>query len=63
VDLPERPDLLTEETVSDIIGVFEVEHVFPPVFVKEEEDVRLGWWDRIKAFFGFRKHAPSAVRD
>lgn len=56
----ERPDLLLDDTVSEITGVFEVEHVFPEVF-KEEEYVPMGTWARIKAFFGFGRRAKKAL--
>lgn len=58
----ERPDLLLDETVSEITGVFEVKHVFPEVF-KEERHERLGLWARLKAFFGLRGRAKKAVPD
>lgn len=57
----ERPDLLLDETVSEITGVFEVDHVFPEVF-KEERNERVGLWARIKAFFGFGRGASATVR-
>ena len=63
MESPGRPDLLTDETVNEIIGVFEVDHVFPTTYIKEEADVQpMGWWGRIKAFFGFRRGAPPEVR-
>lgn len=57
----ERPDLLLDETVSEITGVFEVEHVFPEVY-KEVKHERTGLWGRIKSFFGLRRNAETAVR-
>ena len=59
----ERPDLLLDETVSEITGVFEVDHVFPEVFKEEERHERLGLWARIKAFFGLRGRAKAKVPD
>jgi len=58
----ERPDLLMDETVAEITGVFEVDHVFPEVF-KEERHERMGFWARLKAFLGFRGRAKTKVRD
>lgn len=59
----ERPDLLLDETVNEITGVFEVDHVFPEVFKEEERHERLGLWARIKTFFGLRGRAKKAVPD
>jgi hypothetical protein len=61
---PKRSDLLLSETVDEILNQFDVEHVFPKEFLKEEK--RDGFWkrwrDSIAALFGFRRRAapPSA---
>jgi hypothetical protein len=61
----ERSDLLLSETVDAILDRFEVEHVFPTEFLKEEKDER-GFWrrlrDSIAAFFGFGRR-PVSVGD
>lgn len=46
----ERPDLLVGSTVDEIVGVFDVHHVFPVTYAKERK--RAGFWTRLKTFFG-----------
>jgi hypothetical protein len=60
---PERPDLLLDNTVDEITGVFDVEHVFPEVFLREEKHESMGMWARVKAFFGLGKRAAKKVPD
>ena len=57
----ERPDLLLDETVDEITGVFEVEHVFPEVFKEEERDVPVGFWRRIASFLGFGRRPAKKM--
>ena len=57
----ERPDLLLDRTVDEITGVFDVEHVFPEVFLKEEKHESVGLWARFKACLGFGKRAAKKV--
>jgi hypothetical protein len=62
---PKRPDFLLDETVDAILNQFDVEHVFPKEFLKEEK--RDGFWkrwrDSIAAFFGFRRRAAPPSGD
>ncbi len=57
-----RPDCLVD--VEEVISVFDVEHVFPQTFIKEEK--RDGWWTRMRRWiascFGYGKGAAQEVR-
>lgn len=67
----ERQDLLLDQTAQEILGeVFDVEHVFPAEFLKEEEKsdepVRnRSWspWRWLASCLGFRKRTEAAVLD
>jgi hypothetical protein len=56
MESPKRPDCLLDETVDAILNQFDVEHVFPTEFLKEEK--KDGYWKRwkdwIAARLGFR---------
>jgi hypothetical protein len=68
--MEEKTDLLVDETVTEILEVFDVPHAFPPehAFVQGGDDVQpvSFWkrlWNRIAASFGFRSSAVPALRD
>ena len=67
MESPKRPDFLLDETVDAILNQFDVEHVFPTEFLKEEiKDERTFWrrWrDSIAAFLGFRRRTAPPSGD
>lgn len=65
-----RSDLLVEDTMENILIVFDVNHVFPKEFTPTEK--RDGWWKRMwsaaRSWFGRRPVAdvhcePTAIEE
>lgn len=61
MDSLERSDYLTDGTVDEIGTLFEVAHGFPDTFLPEVTHERMGWWARLKTFFGLRRRNPPSM--
>jgi len=60
----ERTDLLLDQTADEILTeVFDVDHVFPPIFVAAERPKKRTWAEAFWSLFGFRRRTPPARVD